>query len=174
MGSKTAIAVIIGSSLLCCGDSARNEETYSLTSMGGQRIVIAKNLPAREYSITIADVTVRSSACDEEHNRICLSTDSLDLVAPIIPPEANSSWEVKRARFWLEAIVGSLRLLGHTFKDVYVIRGRRDLDTGTRGFRFYFSYADGLLAYQELMNAGASPLFITSDLPSLGHASVPD
>jgi len=172
MGTRVVSVLLFVVVTFCCDSAISNEERYEFTSEVGQRILVVRDQASREYSVTIEDVTSVRSSCDEKTYRVCLVTESMSVVVPMRPAAEESGWAVGESRFWVEGTIGDLRWFGRRFDDVYVIGGRRDFATGVRVFRLLFSYSEGLLAYQEIVPTGVSPLFVASSLPSLGHANV--
>jgi hypothetical protein len=154
------------------GLASDRQETWVFSSIYGNERTLSRDTEGN-YSISVADVTAVTEACDEEHYRVCVSSRWLSVAIPREPPRMDSTWTVGPATYSVLSIVARTKLLGKDVRDLYAVDVYRaavpPLDVVAHRFRLFFSYSDGLLAFGELGDTGKPPyLYFASRTPSFG------
>jgi len=162
--------------VLCFSDAAGASERWVFTSLWGQKVAVSRGQGPAEYSLAVSDVIHRVAACEAKKYRVCFVTTSLSVAIPSDPPEDGDRWSENGAAFRVESILREIDLLGVSDGPIFVIRVdhhlNEKLDVQTvRRHRLYFSYRNGLLGFEQLVDGENSPLFLASRLPSLGSDS---
>lgn len=167
-------AVLMFVCLLNPATMAFSEEAkWLFNSIYGRPLQISYDPEEGLYSFISGDVTQRVPPCEIERMRICLRSDGLDMSIPEKMQEVGESWTDGRTTFSLVTVIRKLELLDKHFENILVITATKDLQIalgipGTRKSTLFYSYQNGLIAFQVESDQGGGSIYIASQLPSLG------
>lgn len=169
---EKSIALLMSLHFLTAATIACSEESkWLFSSIYGQSLWISYEPDESLYALTFGDVTEKVASCDSGSMKICFRSSVVDIAVPEKEPKVGEGWEIAGTTFSLVSVIENLELLDETFRDVLVIAVNRNLEfpsghPGTRRFVLFYSYNDGLIAFQEGSDPG-NGLFIASKLPSI-------